>query len=661
MEDSLLFILLGTAFFVILVVAGVHARRWVHDASDYLLAGREVGTVLNVFGVAAIGFAGSSVALVPGMAVLYGFRPALLNQLTFSIAGLMLYGVFFSPVIRRCGAQTLPEWLEVRFDRRVRLIVTIGTVIGLTGIMANNVVSIAAVVTGFLGIPSIVAISIIFAVFLVFSFLGGFWAITFTDFIQLLLGLVAVPLILYLLVRTFGDVRWVTIRAPGAWATGSLGSLPILSPRFPSVLTTILLFGSFLVWGNNYYWLRSASCRTEEAARNSFVWAGLLLAVFVYTPLLLIGTYVRAAFPETMGEADFYVASTVYGVFLRSVPLFFASFLLLVPLAAGISTATTAHMGATAVVVRDIYQRRLRPDARPEELLLPSRMILLALGLLVWLLCFYPGGPLILFAFANAWLGPPALLLVLGILWRRFTAAAAFWATVLGVTVMGALTVFQLTGLFFIDRYMHVGLAGFSVSLIASLVITPLTRPKYYGEPNWTESCSRVTEGSVDLDHAYHRISRREWEVVHCVASGYRTLAEITDILGVDAADAHDRVEHLDRVGVIRRETARGRGFYTFQLAPGAGLPARLSGDCTGDCSPTESTACIRAEERRVLNAVAEMRLRDLAEGEHIPSLRLSTILAGLVRDGYCRESGFWRRCLAVTAAGEALLESNGT
>lgn len=645
MEDRLIFTLLGTAFFAILVVAGVHARRWVHDASDYLLAGREVSTALNVFGVAAIGFAGSSVALVPGMAVLYGFWPALLNQLSFSIGGLMLYGVLFSPVIRRCGAQTLPEWLEVRFDRKVRLVVTIGTIIGLTGIMANNVVSIAAVVTGFLDIPSTVAISAIFAVFLLFSFLGGFWAITFTDFIQLLLGLVAVPLILYLLVSTFGDVRWVTARAPGGWLTGSMGALPILSPRFPSVLTSILLFASFLVWGNNYYWLRSASCRTEEAARDSFVWAGILLAVLVYAPLLLIGTYIRAAYPELMGEADFFVASTVYGVFLRSVPLFFSSLLLLVPLAAGISTATTAHMGATAVVVRDIYQRRFRPEAGPEALLLPSRVILLALGLLVWALCFYPGGPLILFAFANAWLGPPALLLVLGIAWRRFTTAAAFWSTVLGIAVMGVLTVLQLTGLFVIDRYLHVGLAGFAVSLSAAFVITPLSRPPYYGKPGWNAAAVPVDD---DPDGQRATFSSPETEVVHSIAAGYRTLAEIADMLGIDAADAHCRVERLDQAGVIRRETSRGRGFYTFYLV------------CTADRFPGAETARIRDEEQRVLKAVAQTLLRNLAESDHIPSLRLSTILARLVREGYCRESGFWRRRLAITPRGEEFLQREG-
>ncbi len=47
MEGRLLFTILGTAFFALLVFAGLRARRWVHDASDYLLGGREVGTLLQ--------------------------------------------------------------------------------------------------------------------------------------------------------------------------------------------------------------------------------------------------------------------------------------------------------------------------------------------------------------------------------------------------------------------------------------------------------------------------------------------------------------------------------------------------------------------------------------------------------------------------------------
>ncbi|AFG37043.1 sodium:solute symporter family transporter [Spirochaeta africana] len=647
MSDKLQFGLFVGLFGLLLVVAGWYARRWVRDADDYLLAGRGIGTWLNTFGVAAIGFAGSSVALVPGMAVLYGFWPALLNQLTFSIFGLFVYGIVFAPIIRCSGAQTLPEWLELRFNQQVRLLITIGTVIGLTGIMANNVVSIAAVLTGYLEIPYPFAVSMIFVLFLTFSYAGGFWAITFTDFIQLLLGLVAVPVILYSLLHYFGSFTWVTVQSAAIWSTGSAGRLPILSPRFPSILTSILLFSSFLVWGNNYYWLRAASCRSEQAARRSFIAAGIVLATLIYLPLLLIGVFTSAGYPDLFAAADFTTAATVYGVFLRTVPAILASLLLLVPLAAGLSTATTAHIGATSVVIRDIYQRHLRPDLSARQLLLPSKITLLLLGLLVWILCFYPGGPLLLFAFANAWLGPPALLLLLGMFWPRFTPAAALWSASLSIAVMAVLTVLDLTGLFSIDNYMHVGIAGAIVSLVTGGIAMPFTRQKEYtGLGSWGSSTPTIGDAPADE------------VVLALIRHGYTSLAELVDICRIDSPLLHAAVARLEQQGLVRRHSRSGRGFYHFSLTS------------AGHAQP-DSDAAARVLPPAVLRPELLLQgtdthtgsgLLSLSDGEAVglTSLQTAAAVRRLVAAGLLRETGFWRSSAVPTGTAYRTLAAPG-
>ena len=57
-------------FAAMLLYGGYVSRKWINDSSDYLLAGREVSMLINVFGVAAIGFAGTSITLCPGFTVL---------------------------------------------------------------------------------------------------------------------------------------------------------------------------------------------------------------------------------------------------------------------------------------------------------------------------------------------------------------------------------------------------------------------------------------------------------------------------------------------------------------------------------------------------------------------------------------------------------------
>ena len=64
-------IIMFAIFAGILLYGGYVTRKWINDSDDYLLAGREVSLVINVFGVAAIGFAGTSIVLCPGFTVLF--------------------------------------------------------------------------------------------------------------------------------------------------------------------------------------------------------------------------------------------------------------------------------------------------------------------------------------------------------------------------------------------------------------------------------------------------------------------------------------------------------------------------------------------------------------------------------------------------------------
>src|SRR5699024_3787210 len=122
-----------------------------------------------------------------------------------------------------------------------------------------------------------------------------------------------------------------------------------------------------------------------------------------------------------------------------------------------ISTSTTALIGASSTAVRDLYQRFLRRNATSEQLTMPSKVITLILGGLVWLLTFYPGGPLYLFAFSTAWLGAPSVLVFLGVWSKRTTKAGAFHGAVLGMTVTALFTILQFTNIYVISEITHIG------------------------------------------------------------------------------------------------------------------------------------------------------------------------------------------------------------
>src|SRR5699024_12855271 len=74
---------------------------------------------------------------------------------------------------------------------------------------------------------------------------------------------------------------------------------------------------------------------------------------------------------------------------------------------------------------------------------MPSKVITLILGALVWLLTFYPGGPLYLFAFSTAWLGAPSVLVFLGMWWKGTTKTGAFYGAILGMFVTALFTILE--------------------------------------------------------------------------------------------------------------------------------------------------------------------------------------------------------------------------
>src|SRR5699024_3212340 len=355
------------AFLLLLLGGGLMTRKWVKNSNDFLIAGREVGLIVNIFGVAAIGFAGTIITLGPGLAIITGFWGSVGFGIIYGIGGLALYGIIFAPYIRRSGAHTLSEWLEMRFDSRTRTLVTLATILGLLGIMANNVVSMAIVTTGFTGWSLLGTLAVIFFLFLLFTYIGGFWAVTLTDFLQMCVGLVALPVLIISLVMKYGSSSFLTSEWQGTsgFMTRGIGdgSLPVLSLEYPSVLTFTILFACFLVWGNNYYWLRVSSSRNESVARNGFIIGGILLVVVPITILAFVGIYAASIFPDTFapfGDTD---PMSAFGVVLKALPIGVAALALIGALAASISTSTTALMGASSTAVRDIYQRFIRPNA----------------------------------------------------------------------------------------------------------------------------------------------------------------------------------------------------------------------------------------------------------------------------------------------------------
>ena len=72
--QNIVFLVIFIIFLAFLFISSFVAKNWVKETDDYVLAGRQISTGMNIFGVLAIGFAGTTMALAPGLATPFGFK-----------------------------------------------------------------------------------------------------------------------------------------------------------------------------------------------------------------------------------------------------------------------------------------------------------------------------------------------------------------------------------------------------------------------------------------------------------------------------------------------------------------------------------------------------------------------------------------------------------
>ena len=646
------FLVLFVIFCAILVGCGVISKRWVRESSDYILAGREISTFINMIGVCAIGFAGTTVALAPGFAIQLGLTASFTWGIIYGVCGLLLFAVLFANFIRRCGAQTLPEYLEMRYDGKVRSVVAITSVVGMAGILANNIVSCTNAIAGYTKWNSTVIMAVIFLVIIAFTFISGLWATTLTDFFQVTLGVIIVPTTLILLSQRYGWFDAINAAWPGGnvFAAGLTGAtLPGAVPTYPSVLNFVICFAAALVWGNNYYWMKIANCRSEKVARKSFILAAIILIVVFCIPLGIMGAYAGAflgdSFAAPYGSGA--VAPTgAYGLIASTFPALLGSFVVIGAVAASISTASTSALGASAVATRDIYQRLVNPKADTKTTLKASKWIMVLIGVLTWVLCLFPGGPTYLFAFANCWLVPPAILLGLGAIWPRFNSRGAICGALAGMITMAVFTLLgDVLKIFTVNSYIYLATLGFLVTLIVAVLASLTGKPKYYGQSGWERVPTATNRKDVKLDDTDRKI-------LEMIRLGHCYMADLTDALGVDSKTSGASIENLDQGGYIVRAGLSGSKFYTFSITE-KGLAA-LPGLTGAEAEMAKEG--LNPLYLGLLKVVMENpeNQAEYIQKNGIKSMRMSSICSHLTRQGYIIEGGLFKRKLRITDKGAA-------
>jgi len=450
---------------------GVFAYRMTRNLSDYILGGRSLGPGVAALSAGASDMSGWLLLGLPGALFAAG-----MNQIWIAIGlaiGAWLNWQLVAPRLRiyteQAGnALTLPDFLENRFADDTRLLRVLSAVVILiffTFYTSSGLVAGAKLFEASFGMSYTAALWIGAIVIISYTFLGGFLAVSWTDFVQgilMFLALIIVPV--------------VTIQEVGSWSAVTAAAAekgPGLLDAFHEM--TLLGIISLAAWGLGYFGQPHILARFMATKNISDV----PLARFIGMGWMVAGLF-GAIFTGFVGIAYFGpegVDDPEKVFILLSQVLFnplVSGILLAAILAAVMSTIDSQLLVSSSAITEDFYKQILRKEASEAELVWIGRISVLIIALIATLLATDRDSS-VLSLVSYAWAGFGAAfgpIILLSLMWRGLSRNGALFGMIAGAVTVVVWKA-QTGGLF--DVYEI--LPGFIVCGAVAIIVSIFGKP----------------------------------------------------------------------------------------------------------------------------------------------------------------------------------------
>ena len=171
-------------YMMILLTVGWWASKRVENEADFLVAGRRLGVPLMIGALVATWYGAGTTMGAAGATYLFGTQGVVFDPYGAALC-LVLLGLFFARVVRRSKFMTLVDFFESRFDRRVAGVSAFVMLIAEMGWIGALLVGFGSIFQFFTGVPLEWGIGVSTLVLIIYTFMGGMYAITLTDTVQM--------------------------------------------------------------------------------------------------------------------------------------------------------------------------------------------------------------------------------------------------------------------------------------------------------------------------------------------------------------------------------------------------------------------------------------------------------------------------------------------
>ncbi|MDM5153875.1 sodium/proline symporter PutP [Bacillus sp. DX1.1] len=483
MNTQILILISISIYMLGMLVIGYFAYKRTSNLTDYMLGGRTLGPAVTALSAGAADMSGWLLMGLPGAMFSVGLSSSWIAiGLTL---GAYANWIYVAPRLRTYSeiannSITIPEFLEHRFhdaSHMLRLVSGLVIMIFFTFYVASGFVSGAVLFENSFGLNYHVGLLIVGSVVVAYTLFGGFLAVSWTDFVQgiiMVIALVLVPIVTIMNVNGLGPA-FDTIRS--------------IDPALLNIFkgTSVLGIISLFAWGLGYagqphiivrFMAISSVKEIKSARRIGMGWMIFSVVGAMFTGLIGIAYYSKEGLnlsdPETIFVA---LGSILFHPLITG-------FLLAAILAAIMSTISSQLLVTSSAITEDLYRTFFKRSASDRELVFVGRMAVLVIALIGCGLAFKQNDT-ILALVGYAWAGfgssfGPVVLLSL--YWKRMTK----WGALAGM-IAGAITVITWTQFKFLKDFLYEMLPGFTASLLAIIIVSLLTKPSKEVEKQFEE------------------------------------------------------------------------------------------------------------------------------------------------------------------------------
>jgi solute:Na+ symporter, SSS family len=213
-------------YLVVSIGIGLFAATRVHNARDYIVAGRHLPFPMVLAMVFATWFGAETVLGISATFIEEGFRGLISDPLGASLC-LVLFGLIFARPLYRMNLLTLGDFFRIRYNRQTELVLSICIVLSYLGWVGAQMTALGLVFNvlsnGLVSVNEGVLIGA--AVVLLYTLFGGMWSVALTTFVQMIVIVLGLVYVTWLAGDLAGGFTHVISRAA---AEGKLEWLPRL-------------------------------------------------------------------------------------------------------------------------------------------------------------------------------------------------------------------------------------------------------------------------------------------------------------------------------------------------------------------------------------------------------------------------------------------------